>query len=208
MAEDAKGPKPLDQLIDLLVYAPVGLLYEHQEVLPKLVERGKSQVQLARVLGQMAVSKGQNTVEDSVGDAVGVAASLVSRAVCELAGAIGIASGQPVKPATGGPAGADGDTVDAGETQAGEPAAEPDVESAEVGADRLVEDESVVAHEPVAEAELEEPLPIAGYDGLKARQIIPLLDELSEGQLRRIREHELASRNRKTVLAKLDRLTP
>jgi hypothetical protein len=190
MPSDPEPPKPLDQLIDLLIYAPVGLLYEHQEVLPKLIKRGRSQVQLARVLGQMAVSKGQTSVEDSVSDAVGVAATVLSRAVTELASAIGLVGDSKSRPAPGG-AGRPGAAVEAGAgttppAAARPPAASADLEPAGGGADG--------------------PLPIAGYDQLKAREIIPLLDELSGTQRQRIREHELATRQRKTILGKLDRL--
>ena len=52
----------------------------------------------------------------------------------------------------------------------------------------------------------EKPLPIAGYDDLTAREIIPLLEDLTPEQRARVRVHEEANRNRKTVLAKLDRL--
>ncbi len=44
----------VDRLVDLAIYAPIGLLYEYPDVLPRLVAKGKSQVQLARVLSQMA----------------------------------------------------------------------------------------------------------------------------------------------------------
>lgn len=54
---------PADQALDLLVYAPLGLALAIRSELPKLIERGRSQtdpqVALARMLGQMAVGKGQ-----------------------------------------------------------------------------------------------------------------------------------------------------
>ena len=36
MAEEERNP--IDQLVDLFVYAPVGLLYEYDEVIPRLVK--------------------------------------------------------------------------------------------------------------------------------------------------------------------------
>lgn len=57
---------PVDQLLDLLVYAPVGLALALRDELPRLVEKGRSQadsqVALARMLGQMAAGKGQQEI--------------------------------------------------------------------------------------------------------------------------------------------------
>lgn len=69
MAKDEQRP-PIDQLVDVFVYAPIGLLYEYQEVLPKLVKRGKSQVQIAKLLGTMAAKKGQQTVESRLAEGI------------------------------------------------------------------------------------------------------------------------------------------
>jgi hypothetical protein len=52
----------LDRIVDLLVYAPVGLAIAAKDELPRLVERGRrgvtSQVLLARFVGQLAVKHG------------------------------------------------------------------------------------------------------------------------------------------------------
>ncbi|CAN5201872.1 hypothetical protein BH18ACT4_BH18ACT4_14670 [soil metagenome] len=50
---------PLDQALDLLFYAPLGLLMNAEEVIPDLVERGRQQVTMARLFGQFAVQQGQ-----------------------------------------------------------------------------------------------------------------------------------------------------
>jgi hypothetical protein len=94
MADD-RNDNPLEQLVELLVYAPVGLLYEYNEVLPKLVRRGKSQVALARFFGQAAVRKGSDSAEEALGEAVSTGAQLLARAVTELGAAIGLAPDQP-----------------------------------------------------------------------------------------------------------------
>lgn len=195
---DQKVPEeqkdPVDQLVDLFVYAPVGLLYEYQEVLPKLVRRGKSQVQIAKIVGQLALNRNRS---DAVGQIAGGLASVVARQITEIGESIGLA---PPKPGATDPGAADtppppspGDEV---------PKAQPAVPSASEGdsgsleagaADDVGADESV-------------PLPIARYDELTAKEIISLLDELDGGQLDRIRVHEESNRARKTVLGKLDRL--
>lgn len=48
-------------------------------------------------------------------------------------------------------------------------------------------------------------LPIAGYDGLTAAEVTRRLDGLDPEQLRRVRVHERADANRKTVLAAIDK---
>lgn len=50
-------------------------------------------------------------------------------------------------------------------------------------------------------------LPISGYDGLSASQIIERLDGMSRGALERVRGYELAHRARRTILASIDNLT-
>jgi len=163
-------PTPLDQLIDLFVYAPVGLLYEYDEIIPRLVRRGRSQVQLARVIGKMAADRGGG---DSLNVLAEGLASLLARRITEIGSSIGLVP--PTADSEAGP---------------GTPAPGPVIDGPE----------------PVPTAEDEQPLPIAGYDDLTAKEIIGLLDELDDDQLARIRLHEEANRSRKTVLGKLDRL--
>jgi hypothetical protein len=47
--------------------------------------------------------------------------------------------------------------------------------------------------------------PIAGYDDLTADQVAARLDGLSAAQLGKVRDHERAHRNRKTVLRAIER---
>lgn len=173
-----KEQNPVDQLIDLFVYAPVGLLYEYQDVLPQLVRRGKSQVQLARVVGKMATNRGGGA--DAVNMVAEGIASAIARQLTDLGEAIGLA---PNDEASSGP---DLRLV---------PDADPEDPSAAV--------EPIEASVAVDEAPV---LPIARYDELTAKEIVGLLDDLEPNQLGAIRAHEEASRARKTVLGKLDRL--
>jgi len=50
-------------------------------------------------------------------------------------------------------------------------------------------------------------LPIPGYDGLSASQVIERLEGMSRGALERVRVYELAHRARRTILASIDQLT-
>lgn len=188
MADDDQKD-PVDQLVELFVYAPVGLLYEYQEVFPKLVRRGKSQVQIAKIVGQLAFNRNR---ADAVGQIAGGVASVVARQITDLGESIGLAPPKPGSNAatddSAPPPPSEGDAV-----QPHPPSAPAD-------------DSDAV--EPVGSTEEAEatPLPIARYDELTAKEIIGLLDELDGGQLERIRAHEQANRARKTVLGKLDRL--
>lgn len=55
--------RPLDSAIDLVVYAPLGFALEARQLLPSLVERGRNQVTMAKMVGQFAVKQGQVEAE-------------------------------------------------------------------------------------------------------------------------------------------------
>lgn len=59
--------EPGEQLLDLLVYAPLGLLLEARDLVPKLAAKGRQrmggQVTVARMIGEMAVRQGQRRAE-------------------------------------------------------------------------------------------------------------------------------------------------
>jgi hypothetical protein len=59
MADVSEHKSPVDQALDLLVYAPLGLALDARNLLPQLIDRGRSQVTLARTMGEYAVGKGQ-----------------------------------------------------------------------------------------------------------------------------------------------------
>lgn len=59
---------PAEAVLDLLLYAPLGLALEARELLPRLVERGKQQVTVARMMGQFAVQQGQTMAGSRFGE--------------------------------------------------------------------------------------------------------------------------------------------
>lgn len=63
---------PIEQILDVLVYAPVGLALALRDELPRLVEKGRQQadgqVAVARMLGQMAAGKGQQEIGKALND--------------------------------------------------------------------------------------------------------------------------------------------
>ena len=157
MAKNDKEPTPEQQLLDLLVYAPVGLALEAVDNLPKFVERGKSQVTIGRFLAKTAARKGTSTFED-----------LAERFANEASQVVVDIFGIDLTP-------------------------DDDV------------DEPVV--KPTAEVEPgDSNLPIAEYDSQAAAQIVKLLAQLTPAERDQIEAHELAGRNRVTILRKIAQL--
>lgn len=68
MADDNKNP--VDQLLDLFVYAPLGLALTARDQLPSLIEKGRAQVTqqttLAKMMGQFAVKEGEKEIRRRV----------------------------------------------------------------------------------------------------------------------------------------------
>lgn len=54
---------PLEEAIELLVYAPLGFALEARSLLPRFIDRGRNQVAMARVVGKFAVRKGREDLE-------------------------------------------------------------------------------------------------------------------------------------------------
>jgi hypothetical protein len=50
---------PIEQALDVFVYAPLGFVFSAGELFPKLVEKGRSQLGVAKMIGQFAVQQGQ-----------------------------------------------------------------------------------------------------------------------------------------------------
>lgn len=90
---DGGGVGPRD-VVDAVLYAPLGLMLEGRSLLPKLVERGRNQVAMARLIGQFAVRKGS---EDLAAGAVGLQERLLG-----LVG-FGQPTGPPDTPAAASP---------------------------------------------------------------------------------------------------------
>lgn len=204
MTEQADD-NPLEQLIELFVYAPIGMLYEYPEVLPRLIKKGRSQVQLAKFFGQMAARQGGSSIPDSAlagagsagaagAQAADAVAKVAARFITELGAQLGLAP--PSSDTAPSPA---DDVEPPTKSSARENGVGPSVADVAPGG---TDSRSPAEPSPTKTARL----PIARYDDLTAKEIIGLLEDLTHDQLRRVREHEASHRNRKTVLAKIDRL--
>lgn len=182
-----KPSSPLDRVLDLAVYGPVGLAIAATKVLPRWVETGRRQVAtqltMARAVGRLAVDQGSRQAGDVV------------RRVAEEAE--GILVGLGLVP----DAGTDLDATDVavvadpvtGSTLGGSPAGAPDLSAspspgtAPTGLDAAL-------------------LAIPGYDTLSASQVVQRLPGLTADELEAVRLHEVAGRSRKTVLLKVAQL--
>lgn len=67
-----------DQVLDILVYAPIGLALEARELIPKLADRGRGQVALTRLAGKVAGQRGQGEARKLLDQAVEVVGTVLS----------------------------------------------------------------------------------------------------------------------------------
>lgn len=102
---------PLDHAADLFFYAPVGLAVTARDLVPKLIERGRRQldpqVGVARFVGQMAVAQGRSQAEKRIDRAVAQGRSQAERAWAQAQATLqqlGVLPAQTPPPAGGGPA--------------------------------------------------------------------------------------------------------
>ncbi|MGI8663593.1 MAG: hypothetical protein ACR2LQ_10335 [Acidimicrobiales bacterium] len=169
--------KPLEQVIDLFIYAPLGLLMNADEVIPNLIERGRQQVTMARMFGQMAVQQGQ--VE--AGKAATKLQDQASEVVGQITGTRSTSRPETPRPvATSAPS-----TGNAQPARAPRPAP------------------TLARPSPAPEVAA---LAIPDYDSLSASQVVPRLEGLAPGELDAVRTYEGANRGRKTILSKITAL--
>ncbi|HEV3402610.1 MAG TPA: hypothetical protein VG078_12375 [Acidimicrobiales bacterium] len=175
---------PLDRLLDLALYAPVGLALAARDLLPELAERGRRQLDArfaaARLVGRLAVKEGTRQADLALRRLTDQAQAVVSGARSARAGR------PPSHEATD--AGGEGAPA-SGSVHEPVPAAPPEV-PVEDGAPAL---------DPAG-------LSIPGYDTLSASQVVQRLPGLSAEELEAVRAYELAGRARKTILHKVAQL--
>jgi hypothetical protein len=188
---------PFRRLLDLVVYAPIGLLTVAKAELPQLIATGKTrldnQLTVAKFVGKMAVNQGKQEVER------------------RLDAAERARNASPVQPssttATNGVGDPDVDDLDVDDL---------DVDDLDVD-DLDVDDlDLATASLPAAVIELvaESPLlddaaaalPIAGYDSLAASQVVGRLGSLTAAELDSVERYETSHRARRTILGKINQL--
>jgi len=189
--EDAPTHDPVDALLDLCVYAPLGFVVDARRVVPELAQKGRAQAAVARMVGEFAVGWGNTKLQGALNDAQDHAVDLLRR--------FGVAAPEPQQ-AAGAPVEHEEPAPDAGTTRpdATAPPAAPGVAATDAPAwleGRTEADE--------AEARA---LAIPDYDNLSASQVVPRLDGLMPDELEAVRRYERKHRHRKTILNRIAQL--
>jgi hypothetical protein len=177
----ADQKRPVDKLLDLFVYAPLGLVMNLDEVLPQLVEKGHQQVTMARMFGQFAVQTGTKEARKRV--------EQVQEQVAMRSGSR--ADGWNRSSPTAAPPAA---------RAAAATSASGDGDGAAPGRGSGAE---ILTAEPAPAAA---DLAIPDYDALSASQVVPRLAGLARDELDAVRRYEAANRGRKTILSKIAQL--
>ncbi len=175
---------PVDQVLDLIVFAPLGLALTARTQLPEMVAKGKAQVEgqltMARFIGQFAVQHGQSEIEKRLRPYRG-----------------------PERPGRAGDTGPDAEPPLA-ETSPPESVTVPVTVRVEAAPDPGPgPDGGGAADGPAPDAA---ELAIPGYVALSASQVVQRLAGLSPAELEQVRRYEVATRRRKTVLTKITQL--
>lgn len=186
---DPGQKSPAERVLDITVYAPLGLMISVGELFPQLVRKGRSrlapQIGLARTVGQFAVRQG---IRQLRGMPLPVprwpVGGSTQRGTPSKAGpgpahtSNGAAGHNPKQAATTGPVPSSAPRP----RQAPRPAAP--------------------AEGPLDAAHLA----IPSYDSLSASQVVQRLAGLSREEVEAVRAYEAATRARRTVLARAEQL--
>lgn len=174
---------PLQAFLDLTVYAPIGAFFHGPKVIDELAERGRGQVDNARVIGKMAITKARQEAE-RVGETA-------QRRVTEAMVAAARAAGAPM----------------AGAEAPDAPFADDPAEAADREPDRRSTPLHIVPNEHGnTETVPAVDLPIPDYDNLSASQVVPRLDDLADDELQAVRAYEQSHRGRMTILSRIAQL--
>jgi hypothetical protein len=191
----------LEQAVDTFVYAPIGLLFEGASLLPQLVEKGRNQVTMARMLGQFAVQQGRQ-------EATKAAAKLQDQAagVLDLVGGA-LAPGSPNGDAAAAPPAPPKPTRTAKRAPGAAREAARAVAGAGQGSAAPVPPTTPAAAIEESGAPIDPgTLAIPDYDGLSASHVVNRLAGLAPAELEAVRRYEAANRGRKTILSKVAQL--
>ncbi len=204
--ESPDEKSPVEQALDLLVFAPLGLAMTARTQLPEMVAKGRAQIEgqitMARFIGQFAVQHGRAEVEKRLKAYTdpGVPADPAPPAADPAPTLPGTAAAGPAAP----------------EATTPEPAgpAEPEPEDPQRSTGMTVPITLLAqpAPGPASPADSEpgarraDDLAIHGYDALSASQVVQRLAGLAPAELEQVRAYEAATRGRKTVLTKISQL--
>jgi hypothetical protein len=179
---------PLDALLELGLYAPLGLALTARDSLPDLIARGRqqvtSQVALARMMGKYAVREGEKDLRKRAED------------VSQTLSALGLLPEPNPSPAAAG-------TVPAPPPETTAAAEEPAAGASSNGSTNGKASEAAA---PAPAVRSRADLAIQGYDTLSASQVVQRLAGLSADELEAVRDYESGTRGRRTILSKITQL--
>lgn len=176
---------PIEQALDLFVYAPLGFALSFREFSRQAAEKGRQQVQVAKVMGQFAAQMAGQQAEQKLAGARKQAEEVVGAFL---------------------PGGGSGPASRGGHVQTSAPAssapvtapADPSIRTPTPDVPR-----TPAGNGPVPPASS---LAIPAYDTLSASQVVQRLAGLSADELEAVRAYEAAGRGRKTILNKVEQL--
>jgi hypothetical protein len=217
----AKSPveSAVEHAVEALVYAPIGLLFEGASILPQLVEKGRNQVTMARMLGQFAVQQGREEATKAAGKLQDQAAGVLDfiggtvtpihqpEPVAEDAAA-GPRPSAPLRPLKKQPGAARAAARKvAGATAATEArAATPKPSGRSAKAAPAPASKAAAGGSGSNGSSATGGLAIPDYDGLSASHVVNRLEGLSADELEAVRRYEAAHRGRTTILSKVAQL--
>ncbi|HVE95147.1 MAG TPA: hypothetical protein VNB24_09515 [Acidimicrobiales bacterium] len=195
MADDKKTPA--QQLLDVLFFAPLGVAATVRDELPKLVQRGQQEANLAKMLGQFAVAMGKVEAEKLANRVVETVVPKPAPREASASASTSSGSGAGV---TG--SGAGGGGLAAGgqpppNPTGGDPPPPTPVRTAGT------QDGSGAKSVPVVDLDA---LGIPNYDSLSASQVVQRLAGLSPSELNAVEAYEAAHRARRTILNRVGQL--
>lgn len=174
----SESKNPVDRAVDLVVYAPIGLVAEVKRLLPSLVDKGRAQVDMYKLIGRFAIRQGQQSAQKQIARSQEQVDALLNEFGVRTAGEVEAPVGEP---------------TDLGLTA--------------VDAEGVHEVIAPPAAAPAPRSgPASETLPLADYDSLAASQVIPRLTGLDSDELEAVRAYEAAHRGRKTILGRLAQL--
>lgn len=176
----------IEQTLEVLLYAPIGVGLYLKEMGPTFVARGRaeidrrhSQVQqrttTAKSIGQVAVGFGVPMMKERVEREVDSARQR-AQSFLGVIGSVSLSDSAPPVQSVPTPV----------QNIAPTPAAPPETNGATPAGDTL---------------------PIPGYDALSASQVVERLTGLAPEELESVRAYERAHRNRRTILGKIDQIS-
>ena len=211
---DESEKTPLDTLLELGLYAPLGLALAARDSLPDLIARGRqqvtSQVALAKMMGQYAVKEGQKDLRKRAEDVSQTLSSLglLPEPNPTPGSAVPAPGTVPTPPPeTTGPAGGTSSSNGSAPAPAAASNGASNGKAATSSARADGTPEAKATSQPAPPAvRSRADLAIPGYDTLSASQVVQRLAGLASDELEAVRDYESGTRGRRTILSKITQL--